>query len=102
MYYNKYISGVVLNLGGQTTKLLDKGAVELFGPFGLEQFFSNLSKKIDSLSTGIVTNYALYILLGLISYISIIYFDEYSIFIIIHGFVTVLTPSVVNEIQSSR
>lgn len=102
MYYNKYISGVVLNLGGQTTKLLDKGAVELFGPFGLEQFFSSLSKKIDSLSTGIVTNYALYILLALISYISVIYFDEYSILIIIHGFVAVLTPGNVNEIQGSR
>jgi len=74
MYYNRYISGTVLNLGAQTTKVLDKGAVELFGPFGLEQQFTNLSQKIDSLSTGVVTNYALYILIGLISYISVINF----------------------------
>ena len=60
MYYNRYISGTVLNLGAQTTKVLDKGAVELFGPFGLEQKFTDISKKIDSLSTGVVTNYALY------------------------------------------
>jgi NADH-ubiquinone oxidoreductase chain 5 len=87
MYYNRYISGTVLNLGGQTTKVLDKGAVELFGPFGLEQQFTNLSKKIDSLSTGIVTNYALYILIGLISYISVINFNEFNIFIIIHALI---------------
>lgn len=87
MYYNRYISGTVLNLGGQTTKILDKGAVELFGPFGLEQQFTNLSKKIDSLSTGVVTNYALYILIGLISYISVINFNEFNIFIIIHALI---------------
>jgi NADH-ubiquinone oxidoreductase chain 5 len=85
MYYNRYISGTVLNLGGQTTKVLDKGAVELFGPFGLEQKFTDISKKIDSLSTGVVTNYALYILIALISYISTSIFNEFMIFIIIHA-----------------
>ena len=87
MYYNRYVSATVLNLGGQTTKVLDKGAVELFGPFGLEQQFTNISKKIDSLSTGVVTNYALYILIGLIAYISVINFNEFNIFIIIHALI---------------
>jgi NADH-ubiquinone oxidoreductase chain 5 len=91
MYYNRYISGVILNLGGQTTKVLDKGAVELFGPFGLEQQFTNISKKIDSLSTGVVTNYALYILIGLIAYISVINFNEFNIFIIIHALIVLTT-----------
>lgn len=85
MYYNRYVSGLVLKLGGQTTKILDKGAVELFGPYGLEQLFTDLSKKIDSLSTGVVTNYALYILIGLISYISLSTFSEFNIFIILHA-----------------
>ena len=97
MYYNRYISGTVLNLGGQTTKVLDKGAVELFGPFGLEQQFTNLSKKIDSLSTGVVTNYALYILIGLIAYISVINFNEFNIFIIIHALI-ILTIENKNKI----
>ena len=89
MYYNRYISGTVLHLGGQTTKVLDKGAVELFGPFGLEQKFTDISKKIDSLSTGVVTNYALYILIALISYISISIFNEFMIFIIIHALLVI-------------
>lgn len=73
-YYNKYITEGILTLGGQTTIIMDKGSVERFGPFGLENFFSTLSKNIDSLSTGVVTTYALYILIGLISYISILSF----------------------------
>ena len=49
LYYNKYISGIILKLGGQTTKVMDKGSVELFGPFGLEKNLTNLSKNISSL-----------------------------------------------------
>jgi NADH-ubiquinone oxidoreductase chain 5 len=37
LLYNKYITNLVLKLGGQTTKILDRGSVELLGPFGLEQ-----------------------------------------------------------------
>lgn len=69
MFYNKYITGLVLKLGGQTTKILDKGSVELLGPFGLEKGLVVLSKNIASLDTGIITSYALYILIGLIFYI---------------------------------
>jgi NADH-ubiquinone oxidoreductase chain 5 len=32
MFYNKYITNLVLNIGGQTTKVLDKGSLELLGP----------------------------------------------------------------------
>jgi NADH-ubiquinone oxidoreductase chain 5 len=75
LFYNKYITGLILNLGGQTTKVLDKGSVELLGPYGLEIGLIKLSNNIASLSTGVVTNYALYVLIGLISYILIIFLD---------------------------
>jgi len=71
MFYNKYISGNVLKLGGQTTKTLDKGSIELIGPFGLETTLVNISKNISQLDTGVVTSYALYILLGFLSLILI-------------------------------
>jgi NADH-ubiquinone oxidoreductase chain 5 len=32
MYYNKYIVNLVLELGGQTTKVIDKGSIEFLGP----------------------------------------------------------------------
>src|ERR1700712_4110873 len=73
--YNKYITSLILKLGGQTTKVLDKGSVELLGPFGLEKGLVSLSKSISSLDTGVITSYALYILVGLILYVSLPYMD---------------------------
>ena len=67
--YNKYLTGIVLKLGGQTTKILDKGSVELLGPYGLELGLLKLSNNIGRLNTGIITSYALYILIGFIFYI---------------------------------
>src|ERR1700753_2722214 len=94
LFYNKYISGVILKLGGQTTKVMDKGSIELFGPYGLEKRLTNLSKSIGSLSTGVVTSYALYILIGLIFYISILYYgktpDNYlELLLILFAFVNI-------------
>ena len=87
MFFNKYISGIILYLGAQTTKIMDKGSVEKFGPIGLNNSITNISNSINKLSTGIVTTYALYILVGLIFYISILYLtvniDDSLLFILI-------------------
>lgn len=73
MIYNKYITNLVLRLGGQTTKVLDKGSIELLGPWGIELGLIKLSKNITSLSSGPVTRYALYILIGFIFNILVYY-----------------------------
>ena len=78
LIYNKYIIEFIFKLGGQTTKILDKGSIELLGPYGLEKGLINLSNNINNLSTGIITTYALYILIGLIFYISLFYFSYYD------------------------
>jgi NADH-ubiquinone oxidoreductase chain 5 len=78
LFYNKYITGLVLKLGGQTTKVLDKGSVELLGPYGLEKGLVTLSRNIASLDTGVITSYALYILIGLIFYILIPYLSIFD------------------------
>jgi len=82
LFYNKYVTGFVLKLGGQTTKILDKGSIELVGPFGLEKGLLNLSQKISSLDTGVVTTYALYILTGLIFYMLVLFFLDDSSLVI--------------------
>ena len=92
LFYNKYISNIIFKLGDQTTKVMDKGSIELFGPYGLEKKLTNLSKFIGNLSTGVVTSYALYILIGLIFYISILYYgvrlDIYlELLLILFGFI---------------
>ncbi len=84
MFYNKYITDFVLKLGGQTTKVLDKGSIELIGPYGLEKGLIDLSKSISKLDTGVITSYALYILVGLTSYMVLphIYAIDNSLLII--------------------
>src|SRR6202007_1125456 len=79
LLYNKYISGVIFKLGSQTTKILDKGSIELLGPFGLEKGLLNLSKNISILDTGVITSYALYILIGLIFFILVPYIEIFDI-----------------------
>jgi len=85
LFYNRYITDLVLKLGGQTTKVLDRGSVELLGPYGLEKGLVNLSRNIASLDTGVITSYALYILVGLILYILTPYLamGDNNLFIII-------------------
>jgi len=77
LVYNKYVSGVILTLGGQTSKDMDKGIVETFGPYGLQNKFTEISKSINNLSTGVVTNYALYILIGLLFFLNVLFFSEF-------------------------
>nr|YP_009629622.1 NADH dehydrogenase subunit 5 [Heterodermia casarettiana]QBP39507.1 NADH dehydrogenase subunit 5 [Heterodermia casarettiana] len=73
LLYNKYITRVIFKLGAHTTKVLDKGFLELIGPFGLEKVLLNVSKNIAGLDSGIITSYALYISIGLLMYILIPY-----------------------------
>lgn len=75
LFYNKYLTENILKLGGITSNVIDKGSVELLGPYGLEKGLVSLSKNIGNLSTGVITTYALYILVGLIFYISLLYFS---------------------------
>lgn len=85
LFYNKYITNFILNLGSHLLKIIDRGIVEFLGPFGLEKSFIKLSKNFSNLNTGVITSYALYILIGLIFYILVPYlsFTENSLLITI-------------------
>jgi len=93
LFYNNYITNFILKLGGQTTKVIDKGSVELLGPFGLEKSLLGLSKSISSLDTGVITSYALYILIALIFYILIPYLsitDNSILILILFSFLCII------------
>jgi NADH-ubiquinone oxidoreductase chain 5 len=79
LFYNTYIVNLVLNLGGQTTKILDKGSIELIGPFGLEKGLVSFSKEFGSLNTGNIINYALFITIGFMLYILTSYFNNINL-----------------------
>ena len=93
LFYNNYITNFILKLGGQTTKVIDKGSVELLGPFGLEKSLLSLSKSISSLDTGVITSYALYILIALIFYVLIPYLsitDNSILILILFSFLCII------------
>jgi len=65
--YNKYIISPAMGLGLQTSKVLDRGAVELLGPYGLSQSLYGSSQQLASADTGIISSYGLYLVIGAIS-----------------------------------
>ena len=80
LFYNKYITNYILNIGGYTTKILDKGSIESLGPSGLEKGLVKLSKNINNLSTSIIPVYGIFILTGFIFYLIIILtYDIFSL-----------------------
>ncbi len=87
-FYNKFIVNTVLDIGGQTTKILDKGSIEWIGPYGLGVALQKASKTMSGLHKGVVTDYALYILIAVCFYISI--FTFVSIF---NDLITIITLS---------
>jgi len=78
-FYNKYIVNTVLNLGGKTTKILDKGSVEWIGPYGIWTVLNRISKNISIISKGVVTDYAVYILVSICTILSLFSFVSLNI-----------------------
>jgi NADH:ubiquinone oxidoreductase subunit 5 (subunit L)/multisubunit Na+/H+ antiporter MnhA subunit len=96
LFYNKYITNIILKLGGQTTKVLDKGSIEYFGPFGLEKLLINFSYNLTKLDTKIITDFAKYILIALMLYLSLYYLSLFNInylLMILLGIFVILSTS---------
>nr|YP_010164152.1 NADH dehydrogenase subunit 5 [Metarhizium album]QRK27477.1 NADH dehydrogenase subunit 5 [Metarhizium album] len=98
LFYNKYIVNTVLDLGGQTTKVLDKGSIEWVGPYGMNVILTKTSKTISVLSKGVVTDYALYILIGVCFYLSI--FSFVSVYLDLVNVITVTCVAVLLGISN--
>jgi len=82
-FYNNYITSLILNLGGQTTRVLDKGSIEILGPVGIQRELMKLSKSIVSLNTSVPTSYGLYIVISFIFIITLSYTNLVSTFLIL-------------------
>ena len=71
--YNNYIIGVGLKLGYIISKVLDRGVIELVGPYGLANTLVNTGLNISRLDTGVLTTYGLYIILSLLSLVYVVF-----------------------------
>lgn len=56
-----------MHLGLLTSKILDRGVIELIGPYGLSQSLYGASSRLASADTGSISTYGLYIFVGAIS-----------------------------------
>jgi NADH-ubiquinone oxidoreductase chain 5 len=101
--YNNFIINKGLELGYIISKVLDRGIIEMVGPYGLSQTLTNTGKNISKLDTGVITTYSIYITLSLLSLIFLIFapifidtslLNEIRLFIIyIAALILVLSPS---------
>uniref|UniRef100_UPI00315D4311 NADH dehydrogenase subunit 5 n=1 Tax=Leucopaxillus giganteus TaxID=1167592 RepID=UPI00315D4311 len=71
--YNHYMVSAGLKLGYIISKQIDRGAIELLGPYGLANTFTNAGINIAKLDTGIITTYSLYITIGLLSLLFLVF-----------------------------
>lgn len=101
--YNHFIVSAGLQTGYLISKEIDRGAIELLGPYGLANTLTNTGINIAKLDTGIITTYSLYITIGLLSLLFLIFapvlidisiFSELRLIIIYFAtLVLVLSPS---------
>ena len=71
--YNDYIIGVGLKLGYIVSKVLDRGVIELVGPYGLSNILTKTGVNVSKLDTGVVTTYGLYIVISLLFLILVLF-----------------------------
>ena len=64
--YNEFIALPSLRFGYEVSfKAMDKGIIEMFGPYGIIYAFQNFFVNIRNLQTGYIYHYALFMLVGL-------------------------------------
>jgi len=71
--YNQYIVQNGLKLGYTISKEIDRGIIELLGPLGLSKSLFNTGNNLAKLDTGIITTYSLYITIGLIALLFLVF-----------------------------
>jgi NADH-ubiquinone oxidoreductase chain 5 len=83
--YNNYIITPALKLGLFTSKILDRGVVELLGPHGLSVSLYNSSRQLatwgntsQTQDTGTISTYGLFIFIGAISLTLLLFAPIYS------------------------
>jgi NADH-ubiquinone oxidoreductase chain 5 len=81
--YNYYIISAGLLTGNTISKVLDRGVIELLGPYGLASVLEKTANNIAKLDTGVITTYSLYITIGILTLVFLVFapllFDTYVI-----------------------
>ena len=74
--YYEFINQYVLKIGYDVTyKMIDKGLIEICGPFGLVNTFLFLSRKVSLFQTGFIYHYSLLILISTVFLINFLFIN---------------------------
>jgi NADH-ubiquinone oxidoreductase chain 5 len=71
--YNKYFISKSLHTGYIISKIVDRGTFELIGPYGLSLVSKYGANFFSNIDTGVITSYALYIVLSIITIVLILF-----------------------------
>ena len=71
--YNHFFISKGFYISYSISKEIDRGVIELLGPYGISNSFYNTGKNLAKLDTGVITTYSLYISIGLLSLLFIIF-----------------------------
>jgi NADH-ubiquinone oxidoreductase chain 5 len=63
------IAGKFLDFGYITAKTIDRGVLELLGPYGLTNLLTSTASRLSYLDTGFLPHYASYMLIGLVGFL---------------------------------
>ena len=65
--YNEYLNKPLVSFGYFVSfRTIDKGIVEMVGPYGFVSNFSYLAKRISKFQTGYIYHYAFIMLIGIV------------------------------------
>ena len=78
--YEKIVLYSIFNFANLTNKIIDRGIIEIIGPYGLTNLFSKIStNKLSKLDTGLIPNYSTYIIFGFFSFfITILWLNDFK------------------------
>lgn len=81
-HWNSLVTGLMirpsLSFGFVISKVIDRGVVETVGPYGLSNILPSIGQSVADYDTSLVTSYALYVILGLLSIILFLYAPFYG------------------------
>ena len=78
-FYNTFVVNTLLNFGYLVSfKTLDRGFIELTGPYGISRLVSKQGKTLGTLQTGQITHYLFFMVLGVCCLSSLIYTSFFS------------------------
>jgi NADH-ubiquinone oxidoreductase chain 5 len=73
LIYNQFIIALGLKIGYTISKILDRGVIELVGPYGLASALNKTALSISTSDTRVISTYSTYIIFNILALIFIIF-----------------------------